>query len=196
MGKLSKMLYMIDLLNTGNIYTIKELSTKLGISERMVRYYKDEISKNGINIQSFKGPNGGYFITQTHKNYTTINKYDIQILESAYKILKNSKFYYLDKYEELVNKIKNISNINEEKSKFITKININNNTEITSKILNSIKEKKEVKIIYTNIDGTDSKRIIHPLQLFQYKNKTYVTAYCELRKDIRHFELKRIKSII
>ena len=28
MGKLSNMMYMIDLLNTGNVYTIKELSKK------------------------------------------------------------------------------------------------------------------------------------------------------------------------
>ena len=43
MGKLSNMMYMIDLLNTGNIYTIKELSEKIGVTERMIRYYKDEI---------------------------------------------------------------------------------------------------------------------------------------------------------
>ena len=28
MGKIANMLYMIDLLNTGNIYTLKELSEK------------------------------------------------------------------------------------------------------------------------------------------------------------------------
>ena len=50
MGKLSKMLYMIDLLNTGNVYSLKELSEKLGITERMVRYYKEEICSNGIAI--------------------------------------------------------------------------------------------------------------------------------------------------
>ena len=33
MGKLSNMLYMIDLLNTGNVYTLKELSEKLGVTE-------------------------------------------------------------------------------------------------------------------------------------------------------------------
>ena len=43
MGKLSNMMYMIDLLNTGNIYTLKELSEKIGVTERMIRYYKNEI---------------------------------------------------------------------------------------------------------------------------------------------------------
>ena len=80
MGKLSNMMFMIDLLNTGNIYSIRELSEKLGVTERMVRYYKDEIAKNGIYIESFKGPNGGYFMIDKLKNYTNINKYDIQLL--------------------------------------------------------------------------------------------------------------------
>ena len=82
MGKLSNMIYMIDLLNTGNIYTIKELAEKLGVTERMIRYYKNEICSNGIAIESFKGPNGGYFMIDKIKNYTSINKYDIQLLEN------------------------------------------------------------------------------------------------------------------
>ena len=87
MSKLSNMMYMIDLLNTGNIYTIKELSEKIGITERMVRYYKEEICSNGVAIESFKGPNGGYFMIDKIKNYTNINKYDIQLLDNVYNIL-------------------------------------------------------------------------------------------------------------
>ena len=37
MGKISNILYMIDLLSTGNIYTIKDLSKKIGVTERMIR---------------------------------------------------------------------------------------------------------------------------------------------------------------
>ena len=37
MSKLAKMMYMIDLLNTGNMYTIKELAEKIGVTERMIR---------------------------------------------------------------------------------------------------------------------------------------------------------------
>ena len=43
MGKFSNMLFMIDLLNTGNKYSIKELSQKLGVTERMIIYYKEEL---------------------------------------------------------------------------------------------------------------------------------------------------------
>lgn len=71
MGKLSNMMYMIDLLNIGNIYTLKELSEKIGVTERMRHYYKSEICANEIAIESFKGPNSGYFMIDKIKNYTS-----------------------------------------------------------------------------------------------------------------------------
>ena len=188
------MLYMIDLLNTGNIYSIKELAEKLNVTERMIRYYKDEIIKNGIYIESFKGPNGGYFLIDKLKNYTSINKYDIQLLKYTYSILKEQNFVFLNKYEQFINKVQNMNDIYEEKSKFISNIEIDESN-IEQIIVNSIKQNDKIKIIYENIDGTNSKWIIHPLQLFQFKNEKYVTAYCELRRDIRHFEIKRIIKI-
>ena len=195
MGKLSNMMYMIDLLNTGNIYTLKELSEKIGVTERMIRYYKNEICNNGIAIESFKGPNGGYFMIDKVKNYTSINKYDIQLLSYSYEILNNSNFKYLDKYEQFLNKVKNMNDISEEKSKFISNINLSDKNQIEIVIKNAIKKSDKIDITYANVDGTNSNRIIHPLQTFMYKDEKYVTAYCELRKEIRHFEIKRIIEI-
>lgn len=192
MGKLSNMLYMIDLLSTGNIYTIKELSTKIGVTERMIRYYKDEVYKNGIAIESFKGPNGGYFMLDKVRNYTNINKYDLQLLDNVYKNLVNNNFEYLKKYKEFLEKVKKMNSIYDEKSKFISNINVSAPNEVERLLLDSIKKEEKIEIIYANLDGSKLKRIIHPLQLFKYKDELYVTAYCELRNDIRHFEVKRI----
>lgn len=195
MGKLSNMMYMIDLLNTGNIYTLKELSEKIGVTERMIRYYKNEICANGIAIESFKGPNGGYFMIDKIKNYTSINKYDIRLLENIYNLLVDSKFEYLDKFKELLDKSKKMYSIYDETSKYIANINISTPGEIEKLIENAINKNDKIEIIYNDIDGGQSKRIIHPLQLFKYKDNYYVTAFCELRNDIRHFELKRIANI-
>ena len=52
-----------------------------------------------------------------------------------------------------------------------------------------------VEIVYNDVDGSQHRRIIHPLYLFKYKENYYVTAFCELRNDIRHFEIKRIVNI-
>lgn len=195
MGKFSNMLFMIDLLNTGNKYSIKELSQKLGVTERMIRYYKEELENNGIFIESFKGPNGGYFMLDRVKNYISFNKYDVQLLENISEVLEKSSFPFMKSYKELLEKVKNMYSIAEEKSKFIIDIKSLDNNEIFNIVKSSIKKQEAINIEYRNIDGTISKRTIHPLQLFNYKDINYVTAYCELRKDIRHFEIERIENI-
>lgn len=195
MGKFSKMLYMIDLLNTGNKYSIKDLANKIGVSERMVRYYKEELENNGIFIESFKGPNGGYFLLDKIKNYVSINKYDIQLLEYLLKDLEKNNSEFLKKYKELISKVKMMNSIAEEKSKFISNLEFNDDDNIVKIISDIMKKNESIDILYLNMDGTVNNRKIHPLQMFKYKNIDYVTAYCELRKDIRHFELDRIKKI-
>lgn len=195
MGKFSNMLFMIDLLNTGNKYSIKELSQKLGVTERMIRYYKEELENNGIFIESFKGPNGGYFMLDRVKNYISFNKYDVQLLENISEVLEKSSFPFMKSYKDLLEKVKNMYSIAEEKSKFIIDIKSLDNNEIFNIVKSSIKKQEAINIEYRNIDGTISKRTIHPLQFFNYKDINYVTAYCELRKDIRHFEIERIENI-
>ena len=195
MGKIANMLYMIDLLNTGNIYTLKELSAKIGVTERMIRYYKDEICNNGIAIESFKGPNGGYFMIDEIKNYTSINKYDIQLLDNVEHFLFDKNFKYVDKYEEFLDKAKKMYSIYEEKSKYIANVDTTSSDVIEKIIKSAISKNEKVDIVYNNVDGSQHGRIIHPLYLFKYKENYYVTAFCELRNDIRHFEIKRIVSI-
>ena len=181
--------------NIKNIYTIKDLSKKIGVTERMIRYYKNEICANGIAIESFKGPNGGYFMIDKIKNYTSINKYDIQLLETIYSLLLNSDFKYLDKLKEFLDKSKKMYSIYDEKSKYISNINLNTSGEIEKLIDNAIRKNDKIEIVYNDFNGGQSKRIIHPLHLFKYKDGYYVTAFCELRNDIRHFELKRIINV-
>ena len=195
MGKIANMLYMIDLLNTRNIYTLKELSEKIGVTERMIRYYKDEICNNGIAIESFKGPNGGYFMIDEIKNYTSINKYDIQLLDNAKHFLSENNFKYVDKYEEFLDKAKKMYSIYEEKSKYIANVDTTSSDVIEKIIKSAISKNEKVEIVYNDVDGSQHKRIIHPLYLFKYKENYYVTAFCELRNDIRHFEIKRIVNI-
>ena len=195
MGKIANMLYMIDLLNTGNIYTLKELSEKIGVTERMIRYYKDEICNNGIAIESFKGPNGGYFMIDEIKNYTSINKYDIQLLDNVEHFLSDNNFKYIDKYEEFLDKAKKMYSIYEEKSKYIANVDITSSEMIEKIIKSAISKNEKVEIVYNDVDGSQHRRIIHPLYLFKYKENYYVTAFCELRRDIRHFEIKRIVNI-
>lgn len=148
MSKFSNMLFMIDLLNTGNKYSIKELSQKLGVTERMIRYYKEELENNGIFIESFKGPNGGYFMLDRVKNYISFNKYDVQLLENISEVLEKSNFPFMKSYKDLLEKVKNMYSIAEEKSKFIIDIKSLDNNEIFNIVKSSIKKQEAINIEY------------------------------------------------
>lgn len=193
MGKISNVIQMLNYLNTGNKYSVKELSKKLGITERMVRYYKVELEQAGIPIETFMGPNGGYYIMNVQSQYNHFNKYDLQVLENINLVLEEIEYEDIDKYQKIVNKIKVASDIEEEKSKYFLDNNIEDKTELYFILNNAISNKTSIKILYKNLNHEWQERVIHPLQIFNYDNKYYVTAFCELRDDIRHFEIRRIK---
>lgn len=195
MGKISNAIKMLNYLNTGNKYNVKELSQKLGITERMVRYYKEELEEAGIPIETFMGPNGGYYIIRTTEQYNMFNKYDVELLEGIGNILKHSNYVYLNKYENIIDKIKHVSDVAEEKSKYFLTNGIEDNSKIYFILNEAIANKNKVLILYKNLNQEWQERCIHPVQIFKYDDRFYVTAFCELRNDIRHFEFSRIKIV-
>lgn len=189
MGKILNAIQVLNYLNTGNKYTVKELAEKIGITERMIRYYKAELEQAGIPIETFMGPNGGYYILNIKNQYNHFNKYDLQLLENINMILEKIGYEDIVKYK----KIKFASDVEEEKSKYFLDNGTNNKSELYFTLNDAILNKTPLKILYRNLKQEWQERIIHPLQIFNYDNKFYVTAYCELRDDIRHFEISRIK---
>ena len=99
------------------------------------------------------------------------------------------------KFKDFLDKSKKMYSVYEEKSKCFSNIDIKNPGETEKLIETAINKNEKVEIIYNDFDGSQLKRIIHPLHLFKYKEDYYVTAFCELRNDIRHFEIKRIANI-
>ena len=163
MGKISNVLYMIDLLNTGNIYTLKDLSEKIGVSERMIRYYKNEICANGVAIETFKGPNGGYFMIDKIRNYTNINKYDIKLLDNVRKFLTDNKFQYKEEFTEFIDKVKKMYSISEEIGKYVSNVDRAPLNDIGEVIRTALKKNEKIEIVYNDVDGGQSQRVINPL---------------------------------
>ena len=65
MSKISNVISMLELLNTGRKYSINELADILEVSKRMIRVYKEDLEKAGIYIDTIMGPYGGYVLNQT-----------------------------------------------------------------------------------------------------------------------------------
>ena len=187
MSKISNVLLMLQYLENGRKYSIKELSEKLEVSERMIRLYKEELEKAGIYIDTIMGPYGGYVLNQSIRIPTRKFSIDDYNFLSNLKVCKEDK----EKLKIIADKVHgvyfNSKNENLELAEDIKK---------SYNILNkAIKEHRKVKLNYYSYTHGNQERIIRPYNMFLYNTGWGCAAFCELRNDLRHFELKRINSI-
>lgn len=189
MSKVSNVLTMLELLNTKKKYSIKELAETLEVSERMIRSYKEELDKCGIYVDTIMGPYGGYVLNQSIRMpVRKFRKKDYELLEDYISNEKDPK-----RKEELIllqDKIKGVykGSIKENKE-----LNLKEETLLKYNVLTrAIKEKRKVKIKYYSYNKGENERIICPAEMFLFQDGWYCAAFCLLKNDIRHFELRRI----
>lgn len=189
MSKLSNTLLMLQLLQNGRKYSIKELAEKIEVSERMIRKYKEELEYSGIYIETIKGPYGGYVLNKDFNiPYLNLNNGDIDIINKVSTLINDSKLK-----QELMNiNSKIILNLNNKKNNKKTIISNNLELNIFNKISNAYKNNYKLKIKYYNLQHGESERIIYPLGLYLFQNEWWVSAYWEEKDDMRQFHLKRI----
>ena len=187
MSKISNVILMLQYLENGRKYNIKELADKLEVSERMIRVYKEELEKAGIYIDTLMGPYGGYVLNQKVRIPTR------KFSKSDYEFLKNLNVDEQDKekLQIIADKVHGVY-FNSNNEKIELKDDIKNSYNILTR---AIKEKRKVKINYYSFTNGNQDRTIRPYDMFLYDTGWGCAAFCELRNDLRHFELKRIKKI-
>lgn len=191
MSKISNTINLLNLLSSGKKYTLTELSQELEVTKRMVRFYKEELDKAGIYIDTIRGPYGGYILKQNinipNRKFT---KNDINLLNEILINLTNENLC-----ENLDILIKKINSIYIESRKNQKELILDNaNLTKFNLFSKAIKDKRKVSITYDSKKHNETKRIIHPYDMFFYNNSWGVAAFCENKMDVRHFELNRILS--
>lgn len=197
MSKITNALLMMKLLSNGRVYSVKELSEELGVTERMVRNYKEQLEMSGYIIESFKGPGGGYFINKNNfMNIKFFNKYDLEVLDRIEnEVIINDNELNKD-FTELNKKLHSIYNSNKVLSEYKdVNVLISKNDEKVKIINNCINNKNNLLIDYLGSSGKITKREIIPINVFEFENNIYVTAFCKLRGAIRHFSLDKILNM-
>lgn len=198
MSKIANMLRMLDILKDKKVHSIKELSETLEVSPRMIRVYKTELEQAGIYIDSVKGIYGGYSIDGCLNRIDVgLSSEDVDWLSEIKRyILSINDFVYKDELEKIITKIENAYVKNNEQKDNINLSNIQNNNlrTIYKDFRSAINNKNKVFIEYLSVNSGETKRIIHPAELFSYLEEWYVAAFCEKRKEIRLFKLKDIVS--
>lgn len=196
MSKIYNALAMLDILSSKRKYTIKELSEKLELSPRMVRYYKEELERLGYYIESTTGVDGGYqLISDVYLPKISVSKYDLELLNGIKEFLTKNNYPFNEELDTFINKIRGIYTGSQKKYVSNNTIESSSDKEKYEIFNNAIKNNKRVEISYLSLQNTTSERVIQPCEIFRHKDNLYVAAYCELRGEIRHFEFQRINTI-
>ena len=189
MSKISNVLTMLQLLQSGRKYSINELAKELEVSERMIRVYKEDLEKAGIYIDTIMGPYGGYVLKKpVRMPVRKFKQTDVEILDQYIDLEKNQT-----KKEQLILLQEKVKGIFIESKQEEQEINLKDEEGKKYNILTrAIKEKRKVKILYYSYGKGENERVIDPCEMFLFQDGWYCAAFCERKQDIRHFELKRI----
>ncbi len=189
MAKLSNMLVMINLLKSGQKYSVKELAEYLEVSERVVREYKLFLEEAGIYLETIRGPYGGYVLNRdiVMPNLKFDNK-DIDLIKSC--ILKEKDKKLSNELKDLKDKISYAVIDNQNKNeKILVDDEIVKKYNVFSK---AIKYNQKIRIEYHNLQHGVSIRTVYPLSLYLFQGEWWSSCYWEEKDDMRQFHLTRI----
>lgn len=192
MSKIANMLNMVHILKDGRVHSLQSLAKELEVSVRMIRQYKVELEQAGIYIDSNTGRYGGYKLEQE------LNQIDIGLTQNEINILGDMTLELEKKEKDILLKIREayIKNKQKQDKKKLKIIQEQDKelTEIYQVVRKAINEKRKMKITFYSVNSGITKRIIHPAELFEYLDDWYLSAFCELRNEIRLFKLEDIKE--
>ncbi|GLV65017.1 DNA-binding protein [Bacillus mycoides] len=204
MSKLSNCLYMIELLHARGKMKISELAELLEVKERMVRIYRDDIDMAGIKIETTKGRDGGYSLSNTSlfpiKN---MSQQEIDALTfSIQKLVSKGNDIYSRDAQVALDKLNAVRKVETNKDRhiyFVQKSKPNyefsNENQKYVQLQEALFTRRKVKIQYEKRSGERSERIIDPHGFVHYNEFFYCLAMCNDKKEKRMFKLSRIKDI-
>lgn len=65
-----------------------------------------------------------------------------------------------------------------------------------ARLRDAIRESRKLELRYCDEDGVETERIVRPIAMVYHVEATILAAWCELRRDFRHFRIDRISRAI
>ena len=197
---------MLTYLQTGRIYKISELASRLemdtgeSVNPRNIIEYRKELEYAGFPIVTVPGKFGGYRL-DTNKIFPVIKLSDEEkaVLVDVYQYA-NSKQDFMNKdlFDKVFGKIMSSIKDNIEYDDFISIEQYQltmNNPNLKKRydfISKCIREKKQIEIEYASLKSGNKVYVLHPYKLFLYNNSWFFFAWNPNVGDVWYFKLNRI----
>lgn len=200
-SKVGNSIKMAMLLQSRGKMQIKDLASELGVKEKQVRNYRNDLEIAGIFINSEQGPYGGYTL-MNNGNLLGLNLSleELSVVDLALEQLKHNNYVYSDEFELIADKIKAVTHMKKDLEGNMNYFNIEskancdfNEEKLKWQDINiAFITRRKIKMKYFSLNSGISWRIVHPYGLYQYKSDMYLAAYCENRKNVIDFKICRI----
>ncbi|MDO5517399.1 MAG: transcriptional regulator [Clostridium sp.] len=196
MSKFSNILKMIIILKSRKRVKTKELAQILGVSERMIRKYMEDLEEANVHVLSTTGPTGGFeLIGYDYLTHLVVESEEIVALKVAGHLLQNDSSYkFINQLNNLSDKISIITE-QVENDKYNVLTHDNRDVDVGLLFQAASITRNKVEIVYKSAKSDTSKRVVRPYALIDKSGFQYLIAYCEKRKEIRTFKLVRMQSV-
>ncbi|SDF44843.1 Predicted DNA-binding transcriptional regulator YafY, contains an HTH and WYL domains [Fontibacillus panacisegetis] len=202
--KIDRLLAMTILLLNRERVSAKELADRFEVSTKTIYRDMETLNQSGIPIVAHQGTSGGFEIMEQYtitRQYLTLN--EISAVVAAVKgmntALDDSNLdTLLEKVKALLHRVDRVDGEPKGMGMIFDFNPWSQNAPAKEKInafRQAIEKSLRVKILYMNRNGTESERVVEPVNLILKGYVWYLQAYCTLRGDFRVFRLNRIQEL-
>lgn len=198
----SRVLELLELLQSAGLRTVGELSTRLDVNERTVRRYVEQLRDLGIPVESVRGRNGGYRIAGGYRMPPLMLTSD-ESVAVVVALLRSSPAASSDTaIQTALSKIRRALPRDATRrldALLITAVLDNDqaavllDADVLLTVADAVARRCPVAITYRSAGGTDTtRRTIHPYDLINHAGHWYTHALDLRSGQERTFRLDRI----
>lgn len=203
--KIDRITAILTHLQSKPLVRAQDLAAKFEVSLRTI--YRDIKTLENAGIPIVGEAGNGYSLMEGYKLPPVIfTKDEVLSFITAEKLMQKFSHHSLGThYESAMEKLKSVlrnsdRNMIQNVENQIGIFNYSDRTQDRIKnslplILESISEKRQLKIKYQNLRGDYTERIIEAVGIFLEFNYWYVMAFCIMRNDFRQFRVDRIQTL-
>ncbi|MFE5537567.1 helix-turn-helix transcriptional regulator [Streptomyces sp. NPDC056492] len=205
---ISRVLMLLELLQSGGLRTVGELAARLEVDERTVRRYADHLLDLDVPVESVRGRHGGYRIASGHR-MPPLMLSDDEALAVLLGLLAGRRAGLTtatgSASETAAAKIRRV--LPERLGRRLDAVlgslaftappgtSAAPESAVLLSIADAVRHHRPVSIRYTSADGRAGERTVHPYGLVAHAGRWYVTGGDPAVGEDRTFRLDRISDV-
>lgn len=205
-GPTTRVLALLELLQSHKRLKGSELAALLGVDKRTVRRYISALEELGIPVTTEHGPHGGYMLVAGFKLPPMMFTHE-ETLALSLGLLAAKALQLTDTSPALTSvqaKLERVMpehiqararSITQHTNLILPNTGLPQEQPLLMPLMEAIETRRRVEIIYVGQDQPELQREVDPYGMFYRLGHWYIGGFCQLRQALRIFRLDRLKEV-